>query len=645
VSIATSEHREVSVERLVFKSVSRGTQGLSTGVGDLLTDGRLEETMQGASALNLDLLDPGYEALGSGLFGTRVVCTLDGVDFRFTSLKVPDTDRLSVVFEHRLVSEMREHTGPIRAQRGKVTRAEFILLMLRELRLPWTFICPELHVRQKSPHPEQRIENPEPASEPSGAATLPQAGRGAGLSGTGITVKGAKPNSSQLDILNKALAAAGGTGSSDLAQAALVVALIQENDVGWNNPGYSDGRGRGPLSIIDSTARGIQGASGSGLINVFDVAEISQHFLRSGFAGSGGANAIARAHPDWSATKIATAVEAPQVEYPHKWEAEARAIVAAYKGGASFTGGGSSSQPAATVATATFEFARGTPGQSEDTFVCGGRLAKEVQWSFFVCGPRSVYFVSDDALLKARPRYTIDPQTVGAGKLTFDIEVGARTVIINGKRQPKPGEAQLEAFLGRWEAPPGTVIELNGYGPADGRWLVDTVEHPLYSAKGVVHLRAPQHPLEEPQAQFTSAAHEGAAGTPPGGLVNAGAPFSRSDLVSWGRFDQGVDGVLKPGAPMVAMFDGVVKIAGPDPGGFGVAYAVLEGRDAFYYGHSVPAVPSGTKVKRGAVIAHANTHGQGNATTPGAFEIGKWPPGSMTAGTELEWIKKLVDGK
>lgn len=127
----------------------------------------------------------------------------------------------------------------------------------------------------------------------------------------------------------------------------------------------------------------------------------------------------------------------------------------------------------------------------------------------------------------------------------------------------------------------------------------------------------------------------------PAGLIS---PFPKSNKLIWGRSDQGVDGVVTPGSAMVAMGDGEVTW-GHDSKGFGDPYPILKinGDGTYYYGHSKPAVPSGTKVKKGQVIAHANTNGQGNATTPGSFEVGKFPPGSFkSAGAEIrEWFTHL----
>lgn len=142
-----------------------------------------------------------------------------------------------------------------------------------------------------------------------------------------------------------------------------------------------------------------------------------------------------------------------------------------------------------------------------------------------------------------------------------------------------------------------------------------------------------------------SGASGAAASVGAGSLNVAGlaSPFPAGVKVTWGRNDQGVDGVLPPGTPMRAIADGVISIAHDAPG-FGSNYAVLHttAGPAYYYGHSIPLAKDGAKVVAGQIIAKANEHGQGNATTPGAFEIGEWPPKSMEAGAKIRaWLQKL----
>lgn len=538
-SHASKENRieDVSVDSLVFSSSQRG---LSTGITQAVEDGHLEETMHGASGLKLELLDRDYAAMKSGLYGTRVVCEVDGAAFRLTEVSVVDDWKVAAVLEHRLVAEMREHTGTLKARRGKVTRAEFVLMMLRELKLPYTFICPELHRTQQTPKPEKTKETVTVKTTKKGKTTvtrkktklnhvkhhLSEVGRGPAVAPKvqksptkTLTSKGQPLSQEQTGIVTEALNAAKNTGASRLSMVAVVVALIQENDI--SNPKPGEPGDRGCLSLIDSTISGIGKHDGRGHIDPYNVTEVVEHFCTAGFTGAGGSNALARKYPSASATGIATSVQGPKVEYPHSWEAEAREIVDAFLGGAvgggegsisgggSFTGEGSNTQQATTIKTATYEFTRGTPGQRESTFECALRLAEEVQWRFFVCGKDEIYFVNDDDLLKAEPRYLITPESLGLVKLTFDVEVGARTIIVGSKRQPKPSEATLIVRAKRWAAPPGCVIQLEGWGPADHPWLVDTVERGLYDAETTIQIRAPQHPLEEPKATASGTGEPG----------------------------------------------------------------------------------------------------------------------------------------
>jgi hypothetical protein len=538
---------DVSVKSLVFTSDRRG---LSTGVVNAVENGILEETMHGASGLKIDLLDREYEAMESGLFGTRVVTTLDGTAFRLTEVSVVDDWKLAAQFEHRLVAEMREHNSVLKARRGKVTRAEFVLEMLRELKLPFRFICPELHRTQPVKRPEKFketktvkhgkvVKSAKAKQHHETTSNLADAGRGPNpktLSKSpsqGLTVKERPVTAAQAKVLAIALETAQSLKAPKLARVALVVALIQENTVSNPDPGTPGDRGC--LSLIDSTIHGIQKQTGHGTINPYDIAEVCSHFLTAGFTGAGGAIALARANPSDNATHIASVAQGPKVEYPHTWEAEARRIVEAFEGGgvggspagAGFGGEGSDTSQQTIVRTATYEFSRGKPGEREDTFTACLRLAEEVKWSFFISGQRDIYFVNDNDLLKAEPRYIIKPDSPGLVSLTFDVEVGNRTVIIGGKRQPKASEATLKVRANRWAAPPGCVIQLQGWGPADHPWLVDSVERSLFDAEMTIQIRAPQHPLEEPKATQSGGeagveiegggeAPGGAAGTTPG---------------------------------------------------------------------------------------------------------------------------------
>lgn len=504
---------DVSQNSLIFKGAKRG---LITQVAENVADARLEETMKGASDLSVDVRDHGYELLNSGLFDTRFFCAVDGANYRVTEDSLVSQYLLRVSFEHALIAEMREHTGNVTAIRGKVTRAEFIHTMLKELKLPFRFICPELRKTQPTPAPEKFKESQEVATGgQSATSNLADVGRGAALDTKGLTVKGAPMTAAQAQILSDALEGAAAQSAPTLSMEAMVVSLIQENDVSLSKPGNPGDRG--PFSMIDSTVAGIQKQDGSGHIDPYNTREVAEHYVTAGFAGSGGSNALARKEPGTAANVIASKVEGPAAIYPSSWNGEAKKIVAAFSSGALGLAGISAPEGTTTaesVRTATFEFSRGKPGEPEDTYTCAIRLAEEVGWRFFVVGKGDIYFVNDNDLLKAEPRYTITPGTLGLTEdLTFDRELGNRRVIEGGRKVLKSSEGTLNVRANRYAAPPGTVLELEGWGNADGKWLVDTVERSLYDAGTTIHIRTPQKPLEEPKATQSTTPEVGTVGT------------------------------------------------------------------------------------------------------------------------------------
>lgn len=499
---------DVSLNGLVLKSLSKGKRGFSTGVGDVVVDGTLEETVEGASSVTLELIDRDYLALQSGIFGTRVVASIDGDDYRQTQLSIldPTTQTLQALLENRLVSEMREHKRPLRALRGHLTRAEFMLSMLRELHLPYRFICPELHRKQ----PVEPLKAEAPTS-------LAEVGKGKHLSGH-LTVKGVQATSEQLTILSEALATAEALGASERAAGALVVALIQEATV--SNPVGGDADSSGPLQVRASTARGLQKRDGHGTLDPRNVEEVCAHFLTAGYY-HGGAIALAKANPTWSISKIGSEVEGPEVEYPSKWNAEAMEIVKDFQSGAGTFAGVS---PAAeTIRTATYEYSRGRPGEPEDTYTCCLRLAQEVGWRFFVVGS-DIYFVNDNDLKKAKPKFKISYGDEGLIGVRFDVEMGGRTITVHGHREPKPSEGELEVRIDRHKMRPGDVVELEGYGPGDMRWLVQSTKRSIFDALTTVAIKAPQVPLKEPAPEISTSTVGGQA---PSG-VPAGIPKAAS---------------------------------------------------------------------------------------------------------------------
>jgi hypothetical protein len=74
---------------------------------------------------------------------------MDNVPFRLVQVSRQEEDLLSLEFEHRLCSWLREHDTPRKASRGTKTRAEFAYSLVLEVKKePIHFVSPDLDKRQ-----------------------------------------------------------------------------------------------------------------------------------------------------------------------------------------------------------------------------------------------------------------------------------------------------------------------------------------------------------------------------------------------------------------------------------------------------------------------------------------------------------------
>jgi hypothetical protein len=240
-------------------------------------------------------------------------------------------------------------------------------------------------------------------------------------------------------------------------------------------------------------------------INNRDPSACANAFLLRGFytdpkLGGGGAIAIAARNPSATPGQIAQATQGSA--YPTRYDAvlgEAQGLLAEY-GGVGTDGTTPAKKP-------PFLFRRGyADGERENSWTTLQRLASDVNWRCFVSAG-AVYFISETELIKAKPRLTLSERSDGVLGIDFDVDAGKAT-----------HEATLTARASRWTAGPGTVVELQDCGPADGRWFVATMERGLFDATATITLHRPTKPLPEPltdptQAQPKDPAASGATGS------------------------------------------------------------------------------------------------------------------------------------
>jgi hypothetical protein len=473
---------------LVGRKAGRGLR-----VDDRITDGTIERTMDGASTLTFVLDDHDRSLLRSGVFSRQIDLQFDGLWWRLVQVS-KQGDTLTLTFEDRIVSQLRGITTPRKAARSKMTRAEFALSIVREVKPVVPFICPDLHVKQKVAI-ETSTDKLSPAKR---KATVSQ-----GLdTGAKLTVRGSPATTEQKQNAQRVLDVASSLSATGRATLALMEAVIVESNI-QNLPG-GDADSRGILQVRDSTA-------GPMSIDNRDIEQCCNAFLNRGFTGRGGAIAIAGKNPGLTGGQVAQAVQGSA--YPGRYDqqqTEAQQWIAAYGGSWS---GGSLSLPGTTTKL-PYQFQRGgTDGTVENSWDCLQRLGpQEVNWACFAADG-AIYFVSEPTLLKAKPRATLSEFMLGVDGIDFDVD--------NGK---KSSEATVTARAARLGFPPGSVVVLDDSGPADGRWLVRTVTRGIFDAEATLTLKRATEPLPEPAATTTSSAGGAAAGGAAAANLDANVP-------------------------------------------------------------------------------------------------------------------------
>lgn len=394
---------------------------------------------------------------------------LDGVHFRLVKVHVNwGLAQIQLTFEDRIIYWLRRKKGALKSSRAEVTRAMFVLRLLREIdrktaRIP--FICPELRKPQSIAKSKAAdVSTNDPDSEKGGFAK-----------GQGLTVKGEKATAEQkrnMDtVLDEASQAKHGRQSPNKkALKAVVEAVIVESQVRNLNKGDKDSKGI--LQVRDSTAAPLH-------LNNRDIRACVRHFMEKGFWGKGGAIKIAKDNPHNNAGWVAQQTQGSgKPDAYGKWSEEADEWLKAWNGETDAGGGGSYVK--------SFQYTRDKDENSWDAML---RLAEEVKWRIFPVG-NVMYFMSEDDLFKRNIRHLITPDSPEFIDFDADIDWG------------KPiNEMEVQVNLDDWGAPPGCVVAFEGFGPVDGRWLVYSSSRDWFSPTATLTLHQPGNPAKEPAAE------------------------------------------------------------------------------------------------------------------------------------------------
>lgn len=473
---------------------------LDIDVGASITSGSITRTMGGASTIEVTISDHRRVLLNSDIWDHSIDINLNGHFFRLVQVGKSGDD-LSLTFEDRIVAYLRQHTRHIKVSRGKMTRAEFIRMLIKKIKATdIRFYCPELHKKQPikavKKNEEERNERLEPGLRKSVKIRLTKnapvkyetkivgdtprtEGPGRGTPRIDTTTSGGHEvgpyaTRKQLDTAEKIL----DTGyQMDVDRKGLVVALmvaIQESKL---DPRATSGR---YVGVFQQDARYWPATR--------DPVKDSTAFFKR-------LKEVDKEFPGASYDELGTRVQNPQAinssyrQEIGQWKQTAKNIVDEY---------GAQGGDTQREVRKAYQFTVGPPdGQKdEDYWEAILRLAEEVRWRIFVVG-NTVYYVADRDLMQQKPRMTINEDDEGIDSIDFDWDVHKRN-----------NEATVTCQADRWFAPQGSVVVLEKSGPANGRWLVWQIERDLFSPDTTITLKKAQKAKKEPAPEVVSVARE-----------------------------------------------------------------------------------------------------------------------------------------
>lgn len=467
---------------------------LDARVEEALHRCELVRTMEGASSLELDIIDTDRALLRSGILTRpgkkpkrtpeitkdrigKAVLSLDGERFRLAGIRRHrDRPLLGLTFEDEIATLLRSHKRARKISRGQFTRAQFISLLCSTVKERKVILStPDIDKRR-------RIERTETDPVKTGVK---------GFGNQRVLVRGARvATAAQKRNLTLGLRECDELAAPERATLAWIEAVLVEGPDA-ENPTYGHSSSVGILQLLDMHLGGSTSTRGGRR----DVALVTRMFLTKGFTTGKGAIQLARENPDWTPGDIAAECQGPRSDLRGRYEAQrsvADAILAAW--------GGTSK---VTTQRQRYEYStKGADGKPENYWKAARRLAEEVRWRLWA-SEGVLRFWPDDDLIKAEATVTVNDEQPWVTGISWDMDIG-RPV----------SEAEVDGLMLRWGADPGGVWILDGEGPADGRWLISTIRQDLLQEipavdgqpmhPSTVTLRRPQPQLPEPAAETRS---------------------------------------------------------------------------------------------------------------------------------------------
>jgi hypothetical protein len=530
-----------------------------------LTAAPVSRTINGASTITLSVRDRDRRLAKSGFLRSKPVdIEVDGYTFRYRGLNRQGDD-LELTFEDLVVSVLRDYPKADAPHKGfkvwdahQVSRLDVVQFLVGEPGRSGGIKIPLVTLGGHK--------------APVAAPAERQHARGHGFApGAAVTVKGQPATPAQKDVLDELLQVGESLGARRKVLVTGVMVATQESAAG-------DDVGHDPNAVGVFQQNPKEGWPATG-----NVVPDSTAFFKAAIA-------VDRNFPNVTPEALAQAVQhsgAGASRY-QQWRTEAEHTVTDW--GVAGTEPSSTTQLIST--DGSFQFMRGSKttqnGQTvytrEDNWTMLQRLASEVNWRCFpVSG--AIYFVTDTDLLASQPRMTITEKTPGVDQIDGSFDEGRRSVRKGHRVQQLNEQVKVTCRTRRWQAPPGTSVEIDDTGIFDGRWIVAQIDRDILTPDGTVTLNRPQAALAEAKApEYLTAGTAVFTGNGPVD-IGGGNPALRSAIVAAAlkAVERRADFRYRQVRPMPAsLFDGAVpkyvdcssfftlvyKTAGaPDPNG------------------------------------------------------------------------------
>lgn len=453
-----------------------------------VSDVTVDRTIEGASTVLVEVEDRDYALLNSGRLSSRNDISIDGLWFRLAQVTKSGTT-LELAFEDREIAVLRTYNKPIKqglkTSRARITRAQFVLRMIREVKeFKIPYVIPEL--KKTQPITDMKTVLSPVTKRQNRDFGIPK--------NNGLMVKSAHMDENQRNVANTILDVATSMVLARAYQVMAIMCAIQESTLAnlrVGSPGDFNWLGsvwNSPVGVFQQIPRYWQSQGGASR----DIAKDARAFL----------TALVKYSNDHKGGQYQNLIEGVQnsgnPQAYATWRVQAEQIVNAY-GVTSAQARAANNQFAHDNANATYEFYRGLPPTTktrkqkyggkwgkEDSWTCIQRLASEVEWrAFFVSG--TFFFLAEDDLFRSNPVAILDHDSPGVNSIDGDYDEGKKTATVT-----------INAEISRWQAPPGSVIQLRNMGPWNGRWLVNDITRSLFKRTGTITLKKPMPRLPEP---------------------------------------------------------------------------------------------------------------------------------------------------